>query len=456
MSWRASMKSKQPGGSAHRPSLAAGVALQVGPPFVALVLGGIWLFHLSTQAALGAAIVAIGICVTYGAALRAVLARDREIEMIQNERRLEAEVEAHKKELELASHRLDVRLRELSLLFEITRSITSTLDLGELIKLLTETVGVALGFQEFAVLLQDEGTGELKVAATYGFPKQTDPETMRVGVEAVGLAAERAEIVLVNDVGQKAGYLAHAGRPTFGSFLAVPLKYNGRLVGVMSFSRPTVHAFAPDDVKLLAAIANQAAMAIVNARLHQKTVELSLTDPLTNVANRRHLFQKLEMESSRAQRFGTELSLLMIDIDHFKLYNDRHGHLAGDDVLRAVGGVLMRNVRRIDTVARYGGEEFVVILPQIRRHEAVLVGEKLRRTISQLGFTSSNGQRESVTISIGVAHSPGDARETRELIARADAALYAAKNGGRNRLVVYTHRRPSGSQRTEALATPKV
>jgi diguanylate cyclase (GGDEF)-like protein len=267
---------------------------------------------------------------------------------------------------------------------------------------------------------------------------------------AVGRAAERAEIVLVANVAEHPSDPPYAGGPTTGSFLAVPLKYQDRVVGVMSFHRPAVNAFAPDEIKLLGAIANQAAMAIAHARLYEATVELSLTDPLTNIANRRHLFQRLEMEIARAQRFGTELSLLMIDIDHFKLYNDRHGHLAGDDVLRAVGGALLRNVRKIDTVARYGGEEFAIILPQIRRHEAVLVGEKLRRAVSQLGSTE---RRQAVTVSVGLAHLARDARDVRELIARADAALYAAKTGGRNRLVTYAHR-PSDSPRRGGLAAP--
>jgi diguanylate cyclase (GGDEF)-like protein len=448
--------------------------LQLGPPFVALALAGIWLFHLSTQAALVAAVLAIGICVTYGAVLRVVFARDREIEMAENELRLKAELDSHKKELEHTNHRLEVRLRELSLLFDITRTINSTLELGELIKLLTETVGVALGFQEFAMLLLDEGSNELKVAATYGFPKQADVETMRIkpGDGAVGRSAERAEIVLVENVADKPNYLPYTGRPTVGSFLAVPLKYKGRVIGVMSFNRPTVNAFAPEEIKLLAAIANQAAMAIVNAHLYAETVELSLTDPLTNTANRRHLFQKLELELSRAQRFGNELSILMIDIDHFKLYNDRYGHLAGDEVLKGVGAVLGRTVRRIDTVARYGGEEFAIVLPQIRRQEAFVVAEKLRRAVSLLAFPSEGQERGSVTVSIGLAHFPADAQDVRELVARADAALYAAKDGGRNRLVAYSslgraplpavgldrlaRRRPSGSLKIEASVAPKV
>ena len=472
-SLRASMEPNQPPRTRRRTSLAITLALQVGPPFIALAVAGVWLFHLSTQAALVAAVLAIGICATYGAVLRAVLARDRELELVQSELRLKAELDSHKKELERTNHRLGVRLRELSLLFDITRSINSTLELEELIKLLTETVGMALGFQEFAMLLLDQATGELKVAATYGFPKQAEVDQLRlkIGEGAAGRAAERGETVLVDNVAEKPSDLPYTGHPKVGSFLAVPLKFKGRVVGVLTFDRPTVNAFAADEIKLLAAIANQAAMAIVNARLYAETVELSLTDPLTGTANRRHLFQQLELEVSRAQRFGNQLSLLMIDIDHFKLYNDRYGHPAGDEVLKAVGGVLVGTVRKIDTFARYGGEEFAVILPHIGRHAAMVVGDKVRRAVSLLAFESGGPEPERVTVSVGLAHLPGDAQDARELVDRADAALYAAKNGGRDRLVAYSsltrspvptvpldrpaHRRSSGSLGAAVSLVPK-
>ena len=444
------VRSGEPRQAGFGRSLATNLALQIGPPFMALAVAGIWLFHLSTQAALVAALLAIGICVTYGAVLRAVLKRDHEHETMQNEVRLEAELEFHKREVEQTSRRLEVRLRELSLLFDITSSVNSTLELGELIRLLTEMIGMALGFQELAVFLLDENTRELKVAATYGFRKQAEIETipLRLGEGTAGRAAERAEILLIDDVADEPDYLPYPGRPMAGSFLAVPLKYKDRVVGVLTFNRPTVNGFTADEIKLLAAIANQAAMAIMNARLYQETVDLSLTDPLTGTANRRHLFQRLELEVSRAQRFGHELSVLMIDIDHFKLYNDRYGHLAGDEVLQTVGSVLRRTVRRIDTVARYGGEEFAILLPEIRRDEALLVGDKLRRAVSllelQAAGTSGPGR---VTVSVGLAHFPEDGQGVQELVARADEALYAAKSGGRNRLVAYaSETRPPGRE----------
>ena len=290
------------------------------------------------------------------------------------------------------------------------------------------------------MLMLDPQRSELATAATYGFPEGSpDDLRIRVGQGAAGRAAAEGEIVLVNDVSKEPDYLPYPTRPAAGSFLAIPLKYKDRVVGVLDFSRPAVGAFAEEEIQLLAAIANQAAMAIVNARLFQETVELSLTDPLTGTANRRHLFSRLEMEVTRAQRFGNDLSFIMIDVDHFKLYNDRNGHPAGDEVLKGVAASMLRTVRKIDTVARYGGEEFAVILPQIRRDEAMAVAEKLRRAISQIAFPYADSQPGGqVTVSVGLAHYPTDAPDLHQLLVRADAALYAAKNGGRNRLVAYS------------------
>ena len=366
----------------------------------------------------------------------------REMELIHNELQLKAQVESQKLQIEATNRNLEVRLRELTLLFDITRTINSTLELGELIKLITELVGVTLGFQEFAVLLLDEPRDELVVEASYGFPETAHIEGMRlkVGDGIAGRAAQTGEPILVPDLAREPKYLHYRGQHhSKGSFLAMPLKYKDRILGVLNFNMPTADAFRRDEVRLLTSVANQAAMAIVNARLYQQTVELSLTDALTGTSNRRHLFSRLEMEVTRAQRFGNDLSLVMIDIDHFKLYNDRNGHPAGDDVLKGVAASLLRNVRKIDTVARYGGEEFAVILPQIRREEAVTVGDKLRRAVSSIDFPSADQQPGGrITISIGIAHCPGDAQDLGGLVGCADDALYAAKNGGRDRLVAYT------------------
>jgi diguanylate cyclase (GGDEF)-like protein len=191
-------------------------------------------------------------------------------------------------------------------------------------------------------------------------------------------------------------------------------------------------------MEFFAAVADQVGLAVQNARLHEQTVALSITDPLTGVPNRRHLFEQLQAEIARASRFSTPLSILMIDIDHFKHLNDTAGHSAGDEVLREVCNRLKANLRRVDLLARYGGEEFVVLLPQIGAEEALEVGEKLRKSVAdaplQHGATQPDGK---VTISVGVATMPLHATEQTKLVDSADSALYASKRGGRNTATMF-------------------
>jgi diguanylate cyclase (GGDEF)-like protein len=205
----------------------------------------------------------------------------------------------------------------------------------------------------------------------------------------------------------------------------------------MTLGSPGRAAFNQHEIRLAEAIAAQAGLAIANARLYLETLELSYTDPLTGMANRRQLFARLEQELSRSMRFGDEVSVLMIDLDLFKAVNDGHGHAAGDSVLRNVALLLKRNVRKVDMVARYGGEEFVVVLPRIRLEEAVEVAEKLRRTISAAAFPASPGTAPiRVTVSIGVASFGRDAVDVAGLVEKSDAALYEAKRLGRDRVAI--------------------
>jgi diguanylate cyclase (GGDEF)-like protein len=191
--------------------------------------------------------------------------------------------------------------------------------------------------------------------------------------------------------------------------------------------------FFPEEVRLLESIASQAALAITNARLHQEMVQLSRTDPLTGIANRRALFDRLQFEIERCDRFDETLGVVLVDVDHFKRLNDRFGHTGGDAVLSEVAAVLGRCLRKVDHVARYGGEEFAIVLPGAGRAAALAVGEKLRAAIAGASFDyRGEPSGEVVTISVGVALYPTDARELSALIDCADAALYAAKRAGRN------------------------
>ncbi len=161
------------------------------------------------------------------------------------------------------------------------------------------------------------------------------------------------------------------------------------------------------------------------------------TDPLTGLFNLRQFWEDLDRELKRARRYNRSCSLAMLDIDFFKQFNDRHGHLQGDTVLKQAADIFREHVRNSDIIARYGGEEFVIIMPETGRDLAVLVGEKLRKAFEGHHFPLEENQpSERLTISIGIATFPQDAATSRGLVDMADKALYRAKEGGRNRVAV--------------------
>jgi diguanylate cyclase (GGDEF)-like protein len=195
------------------------------------------------------------------------------------------------------------------------------------------------------------------------------------------------------------------------------------------------------EIEALDRLAHHARLAVANARLHARVSEMAITDPLTGLANHGEMQRRLAFEAGRIQRYATlrarghRMSLVMLDIDNFKSFNDRYGHQAGDEVLKGVAAALHQAVRGFDVIARYGGEEFAVILPETSIEAAREVGERIRRTIAAFPFAPQEGSRPvRVTVSVGVATAPENGQAPPALIKKADAALYRAKEAGRNRV----------------------
>jgi two-component system cell cycle response regulator len=191
------------------------------------------------------------------------------------------------------------------------------------------------------------------------------------------------------------------------------------------------------DVVLRAAVAAiRRAQALETTRADNRRLEaLATTDPLTRVLNRRALLDRLTAEVDRARRFNSSLTLLLLDVDHFKQINDTTGHLGGDSVLRQLGTVLEDVVRKVDVVARYGGEEFVLILPETASEGGIIFAERLRERIAEQEFDVGSDRPVHLTVSIGIATFPSPRIATTEdFFARADEALYRAKSGGRNQV----------------------
>jgi diguanylate cyclase (GGDEF)-like protein len=187
--------------------------------------------------------------------------------------------------------------------------------------------------------------------------------------------------------------------------------------------------YSHEDIELVMGLAGQASIIIENAQLYTQATIRANTDGLTELYNHRQFHERLEQEIARGSRFGAVFSIIMLDIDLFKVYNDIYGHLAGDQILRQMGELIRSSIRKLDIPFRYGGEEFTVILPEARLDNAYKIAERIRKTVE----SEASSKAMPVTVSVGVASWPSDGITREELIGCADAALYRAKQSGRNR-----------------------
>ncbi|HTK95509.1 MAG TPA: sensor domain-containing diguanylate cyclase [Terriglobales bacterium] len=223
------------------------------------------------------------------------------------------------------------------------------------------------------------------------------------------------------------------------SALVVPLFVSNQVMGSIQLFAKRRSTFTREDAQLLWVLSLVAENQLTREYANEGLLRFAFTDYLTGLKTRGYFEQQLDLEIKRAERKKGKTALLMVDIDHFKQLNDGYGHHIGDQVLRDVAAILMKDMREVDTVARYGGEEFVIILPETSGGGALFVAERLRRAAEQAKFfAGSVNAVERLTISIGIAVFDTDAQFKRDLIEFADAALYAAKAGGRNRVVLYS------------------
>jgi diguanylate cyclase (GGDEF)-like protein len=213
--------------------------------------------------------------------------------------------------------------------------------------------------------------------------------------------------------------------------ICVPLLAKGRTLGIVLIEHSIKDAFDDENMRLLEVISQQVSIAIENARLYQQMHDLATLDNLTGAYNRLYFNDKLQEEFKKAQEGGHDLSFIILDIDHFKKFNDTYGHLFGDLVLKTLSGFIMKTLRKEDVFARYGGEEFVILMPYTSLEQAKEKAEDLRIGVSQLSITD-RVVSASITISIGVSTFPETAGRSQELIRTADDALYEAKRAGRN------------------------
>ena len=219
-------------------------------------------------------------------------------------------------------------------------------------------------------------------------------------------------------------------------FATIPLKIEKEIVGVLNINDGEQVSFNVSNLDFVLKLSEFISMTVSNAILYEKTKKLSVTDGLTGISNRPNMEQTLRSEFERSMRYGAPLSVVLLDVDHFKGVNDTYGHQKGDEILVAIASLLKKFCRANDIAARYGGEEFLMILPQSNAQGAFKIAERVREEMMKLNFTG-NESNFSVTTSCGVAElDRDDMKRADQLISAADHALYEAKNGGRNKTII--------------------
>jgi diguanylate cyclase (GGDEF)-like protein len=226
------------------------------------------------------------------------------------------------------------------------------------------------------------------------------------------------------------------------SWMGVPV-HGGIVSGVMAIGSYRPNAFHQSDMELLSNMAGHAALALDNAFRHAEVEEQSYMDSLTGAYNHRHFLRLLAELGDAARDSGEPLSLIMLDVDHFKQYNDRYGHLAGDAVLRALCHTIKSHLKRTDVLGRWGGEEFAIALPNARGHQARQIADRIRGTMATLEISGYQDKTfPAPTVSQGIAEYPSEVQDVIGLVDRADHRLYVAKERGRDQV------EPGPTQRT--------
>ncbi len=313
-------------------------------------------------------------------------------------------------------------------MYETTRALSSILDLEQLLKDVLSIANDLLRVRKCSVLLVEPSGKNLCIYAKLEKGNKTiyDPPML--------ISEKKPSDIAIQGIGHynKKNAMGFSGGR---QVLELPLISLGKVIGLLQVEPQKKYELQEKDRKNFTIFANSTAIAIDNARLHMKTQELTIIDGLTGLYNYRFFRTKLSDEIRRSDRYHQQLSILMIDVDHFKEINDLQGHQTGNIILQEIVSIIKHSVRDVDIVARYGGEEFVVILPQTGLKDALSIAERMKNQVERAYFTNSQGQRDiRATISIGVAVYPDGVLSPNQLLERVDQAMYQAKKEGRNRV----------------------
>ena len=332
------------------------------------------------------------------------------------------------------------RARQLEAINTIAQQSTAVMELEELLTRVCSTIQQAFQVSHVSLFLREEGDlvlraheGTLTPSFPLGgrFPVSQEPWSKVIATS--GTIIEK-DLTRTSDAFRL--FKESASR------MSIPLISFGQTLGVLTLHSSGRNAFRESELTSLESVADICANSIQNAHYVERVKQLAYLDGLTGIFNRRFFELRIMEEIERARRYGTGMAVIMADIDQFKRLNDEFGHLLGDEVLRQVSSLFHQQLRKIDVVCRYGGEEFAILLTQTNIQQAQAIAEKLRKLVESWQFP---GVPRPITISAGVAAFPTDGRTRDEIIRAADSGLYAAKQGGRNKVCL-----PAGVRATSS------
>jgi diguanylate cyclase (GGDEF)-like protein len=335
---------------------------------------------------------------------------------------------------------LDKTIQNLSLLYSIGKAMNYISDLKNLLQFILSQAIEVTSAEKGSLMLYDLETDQLNIRVLAGMEdtayqekvnsNEIECRSFKPGEGIAGRVYVTAKPIVVNNI-EDDDIFIDSEKSYVRSIACIPMIVYSDVIGVINVTNKR-HGkeFTDEDVEMLKAVADQAAVAINKAQLW----DMAVTDSLTGLCVRRYFMVKLQEELHRAQRYNNILSVVMADLDRFKNINDTYGHAAGDRVLKAIGKFLQQNVRDVDVVARYGGEEFVIMIPEAANDAALILSERLRKNLAEMKVENL----PPVTISLGIATFPHDGTDPEDLIKKADAAMYAAKRAGRDQVVKYS------------------
>lgn len=366
--------------------------------------------------------------------LSEVRAQVLELRILENEHKKAQSV------LQNAKNELELHAREIALLSEMGELLQTCLTLDEAYTVIDHTLQQLFNEESGALCVLDDNKNLVDTMVVWGEGSTGE----RVFAPGDCWALRRGQLYSVGDA--STGIICnHVGPPTAVSYICVPMIAQGETLGILHIrSNPWGDNGVADQPlrtaeskwQLALTVSEHIGLALANLKLRESLRSQAIRDPLTGLFNRRYMEESLERELRRSARKGVPLGILMMDIDHFKHFNDNFGHAAGDYLLRELGLFLRTLVRGEDIASRYGGEEFIIVFPETSLEETVQRAEHIRQDVKNLKLGEQFPKTEGVTLSLGVAVFPQHGSDYERLLKSVDAALYQAKRDGRDRVAV--------------------